>query len=296
MRWFERGEGLLHLKRPDVVGQAQEEPVGADLDPDGRPVAGREEDRERPGQRLVCFMPAADVADHPLVRVLEGDEAVRGDRVVAPVHPGKRPLRKGDRTGNTRVAVERPGPPERPDLPGNGERHRDLLPLPRRDLTFRPGGRLDRDPAPLHLENPPELALGDEDRAGVHPAEDERLVQGPDRAARDDIEDLHLPLVVDHGEVFDEVAPCASRPDDPGAVEPDQAVLRHLAADGVEERPRAGKDARSLDHLPDAGDLDLAVFDRDRRDLVREHVCGAGGRDDPLALVRLCPACDHERL
>ena len=44
------------------------------------------------------------------------------------------------------------------------------------------------------------------------------------------------------------------------------------------------------------GDLDLAALDRDCRYLVCEDVGGAGGRDDPLALVRFCPARDHERL
>ncbi len=130
----------------------------------------------------------------------------------------------------------------------------------------------------------------------MHPPEDERLVERPDRAARDHIEDLHLALVVDHREVLDEVTPGPPRPDDPGPVDPDQPVLHHLAADGIKERPAAGKDPRSLDHLPNAGDLDLAVLDRNRRHLVREHIGSPGWRDDPLALVRPRPACDHERL
>ncbi len=226
------------------------------------------------------------------MRVSEGDGGV----VPPLVHPADEPLRVGDRCRDIGVAAERPGSSERPDLPGDGERHRDLLALPRRDLAFRPGRRLDRDPGPpLDLEHAPELALRDEDRAGVHPPEDERLVERPDDAARDHIEDLHLALVVDHREVLDEVAPGPARPDDPGAVDPDQPVLGHLAADVVEERPETRKDVRPFDHLPDAGDLDLAVLDRDRRHLVREHVGSTGGRDDPFALVRLCSPRNHER-
>ena len=92
------------------------------------------------------------------------------------------------------------------------------------------------EPAVSDLQHPPELALGDEDRAGMHPADNKRFVQRPDGPARDHIEDRHFALVMDHREVAGEVTPGPGGRDDPAPVDPDKPVLLHLRADFIEQR------------------------------------------------------------
>ena len=145
------------------------------------------------------------------------------------------------------------------------------------------------------LQHPPELALCDENGAGMHPADDKRLVERPDRPARDHVVYRDFPLVVDHGEVEGEVPAGPGGRHDPAPVDPDEAVLLHLFADFVEKRAAGRKDRRPFEDRPDLLPLDLPVFDRDRRDLVGHHICGIGVRHDPLDLVCLCLLCDNER-
>jgi hypothetical protein len=91
--------------------------------------------------------------------------------------------------------------PDGADLAGNRKRDRDLLAFPRGKFADRFFCGFDREPAVIDVEHAPELALGDEDRAGVHPADNKRFVQRAHGPARDHIEDRDLAFVVDHREV-----------------------------------------------------------------------------------------------
>ena len=296
MRGLERDEGLLDLRGPERLREPEEKTVRVDLEPDGRAVPGREQEREDAGEHLVRAVAGADVADHALVGVLERDRPVGRDDRPVPVHPVEEPLGVPGRALVPDVVGEAPRPAERPDLLRDRVRDRDLLALPARELALGPLGRLDRDPPLLGVEHAPELALGDEDRARVDHADHERLVEGADRAPAGQVEDRDLPLVVDHREVGHQVPPGPGRGDDPRPLAPDQAVALHLRHDLVEERVRVGKRRGPREDRADLRQLDLAVLDQEGRDLVREHVGRAVRDPDGLDVAGLRPPDDHAGL
>ena len=113
-------------------------------------------------------MPGTDIADNPFAGVLDDDQPVGGDNAPVPVHLRKKTSGKPGRFIPRMIGSIVPGPAESTDLTCDRKRHRDLLTLPGGEFAFDPPGRLDRYLPFSHIENPPELALGDEDYTGVY--------------------------------------------------------------------------------------------------------------------------------
>jgi len=129
----------------------------------------------------------------------------------------------------------------------------------------------------------------------MHPSDNEGFVQRPDRAPADDIENRHLPLVMDHREIARKVASCPGGRDNPAPVQPDQPVLHHLCADFVKQCSTVRIERGAFADLPNLRTLDLAILHGNRRYLVGKYVRSPDMGHYPLNLVRLCPPGNHQR-
>lgn len=130
MGGLQREEKVADVCRPDCGGQAQQDPVRVQFNPDSGPVSRGYQDREHAAQCLVCLVAGADIADNAIIDVLERDEPVGRD--FAPVL-----LHLRENMGSKRDALFffciLPGgalAPDRPCFPCDGKRDRDLFAFP----------------------------------------------------------------------------------------------------------------------------------------------------------------------
>ena len=122
----------------------------------------------------------------------------------------------------------------------------------------------------------------------MHPTDHKGFIEGADSPPGDHIEDRHFPLVVDHREVPCEVAAGTGGGDDPGAIDPDEAVLFYLAADIVKQGTVVRKNRRTFQYFADFLPFDLPVLDRHCRDLICQHVRCVPVRGNLFDLVGFC--------
>ncbi len=85
----------------------------------------------------------------------------------------------------------------------------------------------------------------------MHPPDYKGFIEGSDGPPGDHIEDRHFPLVMDHREVPRKVAAGAGGGDYPGAIDPYEPVLFHLAADILKQGAALFKNRRTFQYFPD---------------------------------------------